>query len=178
METAERRALSLHQEVMNHHNLVLEVQKTSQAKQQSLNKLTLQSTLLKKQQESALRRMEGDLENVRCQLQEALREGCTNRADALFAKLAFSTPQHQSQQQQQEGQTGGDSREAALDEENGELRALLASIYDRLCELNPHQEYQIEEFERTFELPLSVSLNLIKNDFELALRLPSLNTNQ
>lgn len=136
-----------------------------------LQKVNTQTGLKKKHNASALRRVENELEGVRTQLQEALREGNMTRADAVFARLPFSIPACADR----EDSGGIVHREDVLNEENGELRALLAGICLRLRELVPEVSYQISDPTSIFELPTSLILSAVREDMEAALnRIPNI----
>ena len=120
---------------------------------QDLQKAQHQQAVNRRQHISALRRADLQVAAVKAQLQEALRDGAINRADAMFSRLPFTTLIAS------DADTTEGSRAEALDRENGELRALLAAVHMRVCG---------EGQQGVYELPVAVTIDQMRADFEAA----------
>jgi len=149
-----------HQEALAQHRAAEEARSKLASTLQELSKERAQAALKKKQGASALRRADAEADMIKRQLNEALREGQVGRADAMFARLPYSLVTRPDEDLSN-GQWG-----EALNEENGELRALLAAVYMRVRELCPTT--QDHTCTSVFELPVALGLPAIRDDFEAA----------
>jgi hypothetical protein len=159
LEQAERHAQEHHSHSLHldHTNKQLTAKLTEAGDE--LERCRHQLAVNKRQHRSALRRAEGMVERVKGQLEEAVREGVVGKADAMFSRLPVSTVDGDD-----DSVGGGGARAEALNRENGELRALLASVHVRLCGGSTSASGR-----GLYELPVSLFIEQVGEDIESVL---------